>query len=638
LSKVVENTTTLRVLVVGHSEVAAERMAQELAREGFLPCLQQVSSESEYLTALQSGPEVVLSAWSFPPLPGSKALQAVGERGLDVAFLVVCGEIGEEATAEALCSGAADFVHQDRLTRLGPAVRRALKRRRGRQSGEERYRELFFAHPLAMWVYDLETLRFLAVNAAAVRQYGWSEEEFLAMTLHDIRPGDDIGRLEESVSFSRETPGYERSLHWHHRTRDGRVLEVEISSHDLVFEGRPARIVAALDVTERRSLEAQLRHAQKMESVGRLAGGVAHDFNNMLSVILGYTGFALEAVRPGDPLHDDLKQVQSAAERAASLTRQLLAFSRKQVLSPEALDLNDVVRGLEDMLRRLLGEDVELELSLEEGLGSVKADRGQLEQAILNLAVNARDAMPQGGRLSIETADLELDAEHAAHHLGVTPGPYVLLALADTGCGMDEETRSRAFEPFFTTKAPGQGTGLGLAMVYGLVQQSAGSVWLYSEPGRGTVFKIYLPRVDAAVTVPGKRMPDNVERRGTETILIVEDEDAVRMAAERILLAAGYTVVSAANGGEALELCELNSDDIDLLLADVVMPQMSGRELADRVSGLWPNLKILYMSGYSDNALVHHGVLEPGTRLLAKPFTAEDLRRKVREVLDGAEP
>jgi nitrogen-specific signal transduction histidine kinase/ActR/RegA family two-component response regulator len=416
------------------------------------------------------------------------------------------------------------------------------------------------------------------------------------------------------------------------------VLEVEISSHDLVFEGRPARIVAALDVTERHSLEAQLRHAQKMESVGRLAGGVAHDFNNMLSVILGYTGFALEAVRPGDPLHDDLKQVQSAAERAASLTRQLLAFSRKQVLSPEALDLNDVVRGLEDMLRRLLGEDVELELSLEEGLGSVKADRGQLEQAILNLAVNARDAMPQGGRLSIETADLELDAEHAAHHLGVTPGPYVLLALADTGCGMDEETRSRAFEPFFTTKAPGQGTGLGLAMVYGLVQQSAGSVWLYSEPGRGTVFKIYLPRVDAAVTVPGKRMPDNVERRGTETILIVEDEDAVRMAAERILLAAGYTVVSAANGGEALELCELNSDDIDLLLADVVMPQMSGRELADRVSGLWPNLKILYMSGYSDNALVHHGVLEPGTRLLAKPFTAEDLRRKVREVLDGAEP
>ncbi|MBN1610631.1 MAG: response regulator [Polyangiaceae bacterium] len=386
--------------------------------------------------------------------------------------------------------------------------------------------------------------------------------------------------------------------------------------------------------SEQEQLQSQLLQAQKLESIGRLAGGVAHDFNNLLSVVLSYAGFALDAVREGDPLRDDLAEIKKAGKRAAALTRQLLAFSRKQLLQPETLSLNSVITGIESMLRRLLGEDVAVEVRLDAPLGSVMADPGQLEQVIMNLAVNARDAMPQGGKLTIETSDVDVDDAYAEQHVGARPGPFVMLSVTDTGTGMEARVREHVFEPFFTTKEAGKGTGLGLSTVYGIVQQSGGSIWLYSEPGRGTTFKILLPRIDAPAP-ESKRESVRAMARGTETVLVVEDEDAVRRIAERILRGAGYRVLSASGGGDALLLCEKHRGAVDLLLTDVVMPQMSGPDLAARLTKLCPKLAVLYMSGYPDSAADHDAVLSAGRHLVGKPFAAAELTRKVREVLDG---
>jgi CheY-like chemotaxis protein len=361
---------------------------------------------------------------------------------------------------------------------------------------------------------------------------------------------------------------------------------------------------------------------------------VAHDFNNLLSVILSYTTFALEALHEGDPLGGDLLEVKRAGERAATLTRQLLAFSRKQVLQPVALDLNQIANGIENMLRRIIGEDIDFLQVLAPDLGLTLADPGQIEQVLMNLVVNARDAMPEGGKLTIETSNVEIDEEYAAGHVAVKPGSYVQIAVTDTGCGMDEQTRSRIFEPFFTTKEKGKGTGLGLSTVYGIVKQSGGHVWVYSEPGQGTTFKVYLPRAHSLAKPVLKELPPSVHPVGGETILVVEDEEALRNVAKRILGAAGYTVLTAANGGEALLTCEQHPTEIHLVLTDVVMPKMSGRVFVERLAKVRPGIRVLYMSGYTDDAIVHHGVLDAGTHFLGKPFTSADLTRKVREALD----
>jgi PAS domain S-box-containing protein len=425
--------------------------------------------------------------------------------------------------------------------------------------------------------------------------------------------------------------GLGRTLELHGLTRAGAEFPMELSLAS--WETREGSFLTAIirDVTARRQLEEQFRQAQKMQSVGRLAGGVAHDFNNLLTVISGHADLVLRDLGPEDPLRRRFSVIQLATARAADLTRQLLAFSRKQVLEPKILDLNAVVEGVEPMLRRLIGEDVELATRPAEGLGHVEADPGQMTQILVNLAVNARDAMPTGGRLTLETDDVELDEEYARRHPEARPGRYVMLAVSDSGVGMDEAIRPHIFEPFFTTKEPGTGTGLGLSTVYGIVKQSNGNIEVYSEPGQGTTFRIYLPRVDRApetepVPVPG-------EHAGWETILVVEDDEMVRALTCELLQEAGYTVLEARHGGDALDIAQRYHGPIHLLLTDVVMPEMGGRELAGRLAPRRAGMKVLYMSGYTSDAIVHHGVLDEREAFLPKPLTAAVLLAKVREVL-----
>ncbi len=429
------------------------------------------------------------------------------------------------------------------------------------------------------------------------------------------------------------------------------VAALRGGAHDFILKDKPARLAPAIerelrDARDRearrraeevlRKTEEQLRQAQKMEAIGSLAGGVAHDFNNLLSVILTCTDLALEGMPPGDPRRLELEEVLKAGARAADLTRQLLAFSRKQVLQPRVVDLNHIVSGLEKMLRRLLTEEVELVLLTEPSLGTVYADPGQIEQIVINLAVNARDAMPQGGKLTITTRNAE--ASDLALIDGTAPAPagYVVLAVADTGGGMDAETRTRIFEPFFTTKEPGKGTGLGLSTVFGIVKQSEGHILVESEPGEGSTFKVVLPRTDKRAVTPSSP-PSATKLRGHETILLVEDDDQVRAAMRSVLRRQGYEVLEAQNGGEAFLTCEKHRTKIDLLVTDVVMPRMSGTELAARLAALKPEMKVLFVSGYAESLLAQHGLEERRVAFLQKPTTSDALARKVREVLDAAE-
>jgi signal transduction histidine kinase len=444
-------------------------------------------------------------------------------------------------------------------------------------------------------------------------------------------PAEDLEEADRGVVREGKWEGELRQL-----TRDGR--EVIVASRWTLVrdeEGRPkSRLVINTDITEKKKLEAQLVQSQRLEAVGLLAGGMAHDFNNMLTVIIGSSEMALGRLRREEPAHELIQQVRKAGKRAAGLTRQLLAFSRKQVLAPVVLDLNALVGEVEKMLCRLIGEDVALATVLDPALGRVKADPGQMEQVLMNLAVNARDAMPTGGRLTIQTRNVGPDPSDAGQHPEVGPGPSVLLAVSDTGCGMDEETRARIFEPFFTTKEVGKGTGLGLATVYGIVRQSGGSIEVDSAPGRGTTFKIYLPRLAGeAAQAGGSELGPHALPRGTATVLLVEDEEGVRSLGGLALRSAGYTVLEARDGEEALGVCQRHPGPIDLLVTDAVMPNLSGRQLAERVAPVRPGLKVLYMSGYTDDTVFRHGVREAEIAFLQKPFTPRVLVHKVHEVL-----
>jgi signal transduction histidine kinase len=421
-------------------------------------------------------------------------------------------------------------------------------------------------------------------------------------------------------------------VRFHHADRSWRIME-GIGVNRLADPAVAGIVVNARDITERRRLEDQLRQAQKMEAVGQLAGGVAHDFNNLLTAILGYCHLILDEIPEGTQLRADLIEIQAAGDRAASLTRQLLAFSRRQMLQPQVVNINTLVTQLEKLLRRLISEDVELVTALAADLRAVTADPASIEQILVNLAVNARDAMPTGGRLTIETANVELDDTYAVTHLAMPPGTYVMLVVSDTGEGMDAATRARVFEPFFTTKEQGKGSGLGLATVYGMVKQTNGYIWVYSEPGHGSSFKVYLPPTAAGSPVPASPQEPAVAP-GWETVLLVEDEGAVRALAREVLRRHGYVVLEARHGVDALRVAERHSDVIHLLVTDVVMPHMSGRELSERLTADRPALKTLFMSGYTDHALLPED-LTPGAEFIQKPFTPDVFARRVRRVLDA---
>ncbi len=493
-------------------------------------------------------------------------------------------------------------------------------------------RERFFALGADLLVIASFDGHFKWASPAWQRALGWSLEEIISHPwLYFVHPEDQEKTIKEAEKLFQgvETVSFENR----YRHKNG-------SYRWISWNARPYReeqllYCAASDVTERKELEEQLRQSQKLESIGLLAGGVAHDFNNLLTVIMGYSSIGLSRIAPDDPLRRNLEEINQAAERASSLTRQLLAFSRKQILQPKVLDLTSTVSNMDKMLRRLIGEDIQLVTVLDPKLQRVKVDPGQVEQILMNLAVNARDAMPKGGKLTVETKNVVLDSAYSRRHGNVIPGPYVMLALSDTGAGMDSQTQARIFEPFFTTKGPGKGTGLGLAMVYGIVKQSGGNIWVYSEPGHGTTFKIYLPTVEDEAEAIHESSLMFERKKGTETILLVEDEDAVRMLLLDILQVEGYTVLQASNGYEALEICEEYSDPIHLLMTDVVMPGMSGSQLVERLTANCRDVKVLYMSGYTDDAIVHHGVLDPGVAFLQKPFTPNGVAEKVREVLES---
>jgi PAS domain S-box-containing protein len=503
------------------------------------------------------------------------------------------------------------------------------------RESEEMYRTLVATSPDAITVTDLSG-RITNVSLRTLEMHGYDGAgELVGKSSLDLIGPEERGRAVENLQkVLRE--GSIQIAEYTLLRKDGTRFTGELSAALIRdADGRPRAFIGAMrDLTERKRLEEQLRQAQKMEAIGQLAGGIAHDFNNLLTVINGYSQLLLASLEPDSALRPDLAAVLQAGERAASLMRQLLAFSRRQILEVRVLNLNEVIEGMAKMLHRIIGEDISLRLRLSGDLGNVKADPGQLEQVVVNLAVNGRDAMPGGGVLTLETANIELDEAIAGRHVTVAPGRYVMLAISDSGTGISGEVRKHLFEPFFTTKQIGKGTGLGLATVYGIVKQSGGDINVYSEVGQGTCFKVYLPRVDDGYEKP--QAPEAVARppEGRETVLLVEDEDEVRDFASVALRRLGYTVFEARMGDEAIEFFRQSSIPIHLVLTDVVMSGMSGKEMVDRLLQIGQGFRVLYMSGYTGDAIVHHGVLDPGTPFIQKPFTIEAIARKLREVLD----
>ena len=758
----------LRVLFVEDNPKDVTLISALLEQAGYNVEAKRVDTPDAFRACLLEAEfDVIICDYNLQGWTAIDGLEIVRETGKNLSLIVVSGSLGDEAAVGCIKHGAIDYVLKDRMARLPSAIAHALEEKvlrerqaeaeRALRSSEERYRLLFESNPQPMWVYDSETLYFLEINEAAISHYGYSRTDFLRMTIKDIRPSEDIPKLLESVS---QGSSLRRSEGWRHLKKNGEIIDVEIVSHDIIFAGRPAVLVLAkdvterkrteklrlksearfrrlieaniigvavieipkkivdaneafltmtgydrddlaagnihpyivtldgyrslyeqviselakaevpvvkeadllrkdgsrvpvmfgcalvgdspltaasfiIDLTERRRLEEQFRQAQRMEAVGRLAGGVAHDFNNLLGIILGYSELLLGDAQLSAQSRHRISEVMKAANRAAEVTRQLLAFSRKQVFQVRTLDLNQLVESTTSMLVRLVGEDVTVKKEFSPKPCLVQADPTQIEQIIMNLAINSRDAMPKGGELTIKTENVELDVAYRERHVHVPPGSYVMLAISDTGIGMDQETQQHIFEPFFTTKAEGRGTGLGLSTVYGIVKQSGGYIWVYSEAGMGTTLKIYLPRVyepaESTISLPA------VVERGTGTILLVEDDDSLRQLDRELLEQMGYIVWDASNGTEAIRVSEQTPGTIDLLMSDVIMPGMNGKELAEILRKSRPSLKILLVSGYTHD-VIQHVISSSDGAFLQKPFTREVLSKRIRQLLVPQHP
>jgi len=656
---------TLHLLILEDNPDDAELAVKELERKGFNVKCTRVDTEEAFRKALSKKPDLILVDYSLPSFDCPAALEVYRQLHLEIPLIVVSGTIGEEVAVECMKSGATDYVLKDNLSRLSPVVKRALDEikiyRKSRQAeealrvSEEKYRSLtddvLDNSAVAIFILDFD-FRVVWVNCALEDYFGLKRDEIIGKDKRQLireRIKDifeDPDGFVNKVFSTYDDNTYIERFECHviaNGEREERWLEHRSQPiQSGLYTG--GRIEHYYDISNQKQVEkkmkemqAQLIQSQKMEAVGTLAGGIAHDFNNILTTIIGNAELALMDVIKDESLRNGIEEIKKAGKRAASLTHQLLAFSRKQIVQPKILNINELLTDIEKMLGRLIGEDVELLTIPEPELWQVEIDPGQIEQMIMNLAVNARDAMPKGGKLTVGTANADLDKNYFRER-GIheeTPGHYVMLTISDTGIGMDKETQEHIFEPFFTTKEVGKGTGLGLSTVYGIIKQNNGFVWVYSEPGQGSTFKVYLPKVKEDAEPEEKEQSPVDDPIGSETVLIVEDDYGLRKFAQEVLQSYGYRILAAENGEDALRVSDEYESPIHLLLTDVVMPRMGGKELAERLQPLYPLMKVLYMSGYTDNAIVHHGVLAPGLNFLEKPFTPEGLARKVREVLDA---
>jgi len=632
----------LRVLILEDVDADAELLLYELNRNGFEPDWQRVDSEADFLAHLRPGLDVILADHTLPQFDALRALHCLKERGLDVPFILVTGTLGDEKAVECIKQGAADYILKDRMARLGPAIEQAMEQRRLRLESAQALEELrrtdamlqalIQASPLAIVVID-RACQVVVWNATAERLFGWKSEEVIGQML-PIIPADQRATFFADVAseFAGEQRNNLEVLRLH---KNGALVDVTLWTAPL--RNSQGEIVSTLgmfaDATRRRQLEQQFQQAQKMESIGRLAGGVAHDFNNLLTVISGFSEMMLGSLPENTLAGRGIREIRKASERAALLTRQLLAFSRREIIAPVDLDPNALVRDMDKMLRRLIGEDIDLICVLDPSLAPVRADPGQFEQILMNLTINARDAMPQGGQITVQSRNVPA-AEITA--LGRKPpaSDYVLFSVADAGTGMSAEVKAHIFEPFFTTKEPGKGTGLGLATVYGIVTQNQGFIEVDSEPGLGSTFRIYWPA--AGIIQPLRKSDPSAARtaQGTETILLAEDEEGVRQLAALVLKSSGYEVLEARNGSDALDIVRQHPRPIHLLLTDVVMPRLNGQQLAEQSAKIRPEMRVIFITGYTDDSLVRHELTKAGVTLVQKPFSPTELVRKIREVLD----
>ena len=646
----------VRLLLVEDSEDDARLILRELERGGYELTWKRVESEADFVAALEESWDIIVSDFQMPHFNGLRAFAVYRELELDIPFIFVSGALGEERAVEAMRAGARDYLLKDNLARLGVAVKRELAAARSRRAqrraeavalrDQRRLGMAVEASGAGIFEYRIPVGPETHYDARWARVLGHAPEE--------LPPPEALGgwlleRIEpEEQPLVRDTyeqfmTGRSERLDFEVRLRhgEGHFIHVGVSAHAVRRDedGRATHVVGVLlDLTERRRLEAQFRQSQKMEAIGRLAGGVAHDVNNLLSVIVMSGQFALQAIDDEHPARPDVEEVLQAASRISSLTEQLLAFSRSRPIVPRVLDVNGIIEDIDRMLRRLVGKDVQLETRLAPRLRSVRMDPGSLEQVVTNLSVNARDAMPDGGRLTIESANLHVAESRRVHpDIELPAGDYIVIRVGDTGVGMDELTQRKIFEPFFTTKGPGKGTGLGLATCYGIVKQSGGYIGVESDVGRGTTFSVYLPSVAEVPDEPAPRIDRTVQSlRGSESILVAEDDEAVRRTVVRVLSGLGYRVTAAGSGLEAIRACDKNKG-LDLLLTDMLLPDMTGSQLIDQVRYIRPAIKVVRMSGYTPNEMTRQGVslTHTETPFLQKPFTPEQVARAVREALEG---